>query len=434
MSARDSALQVLIACRKNGAWMDAALKQQLGKDRLDRRDAALATRLCACVMQNRLLLDEWIGRYLKGKRSDLQPVVLDVLRLAVCQLRFFDKLPPSAVVDEAVKQTKRLANLRAAGLVNGLLRNMLRDPSRLTLPTDLPLRYSHPKELVELLRENVGAERLEALLESHNQAPAVCVQVNRLRTDAEALRERLAAEGMEAQPHPWLPDCLLVSGGGIEQSAAFRDGLFYVQDPAAKLAVLALDPEPGEHILDCCAAPGGKSFAAAIRMENRGSVTACDIHPHKIQLLEAGAARLGIACLSAQERDASVPNPEWAGRFDRILADVPCSGLGVIRKKPDIRYKDLGPTERLPEVQRRILEAQATHLRPGGTLVYATCTILRRENEAVVEAFLAEHPTFSTVPLELPGIGRVESGMKTLLPCVEGTDGFFFAKLIKRND
>lgn len=434
MSARDSALQVLIACRKNGAWMDAALKQQLGKDRLDRRDAALATRLCACVMQNRLLLDEWIGRYLKGKRSDLQPVVLDVLRLAVCQLRFFDKLPPSAVVDEAVKQTKRLANQRAAGLVNGLLRNMLRDPSRLTLPTDLPLRYSHPKELVELLRENVGAERLEALLESHNQAPAVCEQVNRLRTDAEALRESLAAEGMEAQPHPWLPDCLLVSGGGIEQSAAFRDGLFYVQDPAAKLAVLALDPEPGEHILDCCAAPGGKSFAAAIRMENRGSVTACDIHPHKIQLLEAGAARLGIDCLSAQERDASVPNPEWAGRFDRILADVPCSGLGVIRKKPDIRYKDLDPTERLPEVQRRILEAQATHLRPGGTLVYATCTILRRENEAVVEAFLAEHPTFSTVPLELPGIGRVESGMKTLLPCVEGTDGFFFAKLIKRND
>ena len=434
MSARDSALQVLIACRKNGAWMDAALKQQLGKDRLDRRDAALATRLCASVMQNLLLLDEWISRYLKGKRSDLQPVVLDVLRLAVCQLRFFDKLPPSAVVDEAVEQTKRLANQRAAGLVNGLLRNMLRDPSRLTLPTDLSLRYSHPKELVELLRENVGAERLEALLESHNLAPAVCVQVNRLRTDAETLRESLAAEGMEAQPHPWLPDCLLVSGGGIEQSAAFREGLFYVQDPAAKLAVLALDPEPGERILDCCAAPGGKSFAAAIRMENRGSVTACDIHPHKIQLLEAGAARLGIDCLSAMERDASVPNPEWAGRFDRILADVPCSGLGVIRKKPDIRYKDLGPTERLPEVQRRILEAQATHLRPGGTLVYATCTILQRENEAVVDAFLAEHSEFSAVPLELPGIGRVESGMKTLLPCVEGTDGFYFAKLIKRND
>lgn len=434
MSARDTALSVLIACRKNGAWMDAALKQQLGKDRLDRRDAALATRLCASVMQNRLLLDEWISRYLKGRLSSLQPVVLDVLRLAVCQLRFFDKLPPSAVVDEAVEQAKRLANPRAAGLVNGLLRSMLRDPSRLSLPEELSIRYSHPRALVELLRENVGAERLEALLQSHNQAPAVFAQVNSLRTDADSLAASLRAEGLEAVPHPWLPDCLLLSGGGIEQSAAFGDGLFFVQDPAAKLAVLALDPLPGERILDCCAAPGGKSFASAIRMHDRGSVSSCDIHPHKMQLLETGAARLGITIVSAELRDASVTDPEWTGAFDRILADVPCSGLGVIRKKPDIRYKDLSPTERLPEVQFRILEAQAAHLRRGGTLVYSTCTVLRRENEAVVEAFLGRHPEFCSVPLDLPGVGHVENGMKTLLPCQEGTDGFFIAKLVKRND
>ena len=267
MSARDTALSVLIACRRNGAWSDAALKQQLAKDRLDRRDAALATRLCASVLQNRLLLDEWISRYLKGKLSALQPVVLDVLRLAVCQLRFFDKLPPSAVVDEAVNQTKRLANPRAAGLVNGLLRAMLRDPSRLTLPEDLFIRYSHPRELVELLRENLGEEDLEALLACHNQAPAVYAQVNTLRTDGATLAAAFRAEGMEAEPHPWLPDCLLLSGGGVEQSAAFREGLFYVQDPAARLAVLALDPKPGDRVLDCCAAPGGKSFAAAIAMQ-----------------------------------------------------------------------------------------------------------------------------------------------------------------------
>ena len=434
MSARDAALSVLIACRKNGAWMDAVLQQQLGKERLDRRDAALATRLCASVMQNRLLLDEWIGRYLKGRLSALQPAVLDVLRLAVCQLRFFDKLPPSAVVDEAVEQAKRLANHRAAGLVNGLLRSMLRDPSRLSLPEDLSIRYSHPRALVELLRDNVGAEKLEALLQSHNKAPAVCAQLNTLRTDSESARKAFETEGMDAVPHPWLPDCLLLTGGGIEQSGPFRDGWFYVQDPAAKLAVLALDPQPGERILDCCAAPGGKSFAAAIRMENRGSETACDIHLHKIELLEAGAVRLGLDILSAQLRDASVLHPEWAGSFDRIIADVPCSGLGVIRKKPDIRYKELTPTERLPEVQRRILEAQAAHLRPGGTLVYSTCTILRRENEAVVEAFLGDHPEFSPVALDLPGIGHVENGMKTLLPCEEETDGFFIAKLFKRND
>ena len=431
MSARDTALSVLIDCRKNGAWMDAALKQHLSRDRLDRRDAALATRLCAAVLQNRMLLDAWISRYLKGKLSALQPVVLDVLRLAVCQLRFFDKLPPNAVVNEAVEQAKRLANPRAAALVNALLRAMLRDPAKLTLPTELSLRYSHPAALVELLRENVGEEKLEALLASHNEAPPANIQTNLLKNDTPTLRASLEAEGLHAEAHPWLPDCLLLSGGGIEQSAAFREGAFYVQDAAARLAVLALSPEPGERVLDCCAAPGGKSFAAAVAMQNRGELISCDIHPHKTKLIEAGAERLGISLIRALQKDASVPDPAWAGSFDRIIADVPCSGLGVIRKKPDIRYKELAPTERLPQVQRRILEAQATHLKPGGTLVYCTCTVLRRENEAVVESFLADHPEFYLEPFAVPGVGTVETGMKTLLPCDDGTDGFFIARLRK---
>ena len=431
MSARDTALSVLIDCRKNGAWMDAALKQHLSRDRLDRRDAALATRLCAAVLQNRMLLDAWISRYLKGKLSALQPVVLDVLRLAVCQLRFFDKLPPNAVVNEAVEQAKRLANPRAAALVNALLRAMLRDPAKLTLPTELSLRYSHPAALVELLRENVGEEKLEALLASHNEAPPANIQTNLLKNDTPTLRASLEAEGLHAEAHPWLPDCLLLSGGGIEQSAAFREGAFYVQDAAARLAVLALSPEPGERVLDCCAAPGGKSFAAAVAMQNRGELISCDIHSHKTKLIEAGAERLGISLIRALQKDASVPDPAWAGSFDRIIADVPCSGLGVIRKKPDIRYKELAPTERLPQVQRRILEAQATHLKPGGTLVYCTCTVLRRENEAVVESFLADHPEFYLEPFAVPGVGTVETGMKTLLPCDDGTDGFFIARLRK---
>lgn len=430
MSARDTALSVLIACRKNGAWMDAALKQQLAKDRLDRRDAALATRLCAAVLQNRLLLDEWIRRYLKGKLTELQPVVLDVLRLAVCQLRFFDKLPPNAVVNEAVEQAKRLTNPRAAGLVNGLLRAMLRDPSRMSLPEELSLRYSHPQELVELLRQNLGEDKLEPLLRCHNEAPPACLQTNLLKTDSPALRAALEAEGLKVEPHPWLPDCLLVTGG-IEQSEAFREGLFYAQDAAARLAVLALAPQPGERVLDCCAAPGGKSFAAAIAMGSSGTVVSCDIHPHKTRLIEAGAERLGITTIAARQKDASVPDPAWRASFDRVIADVPCSGLGVIRKKPDIRYKDLPPTEALPAVQRRILEAQATHLKPGGVLVYSTCTVLKRENEEVVEAFLADHPEFSAEPFVLPGVGNVDSGMKTLLPCIEGTDGFFIARLRK---
>ena len=431
MSARDTALSVLIDCRKNGAWLDAALKQQLARDRLDRRDAALATRLCAAVIQNRLLLDEWIGRCLKGKLTDLQPAVLDILRLAVCQLRFFDKLPPSAVVNEAVEQTKRLANPRAAGLVNGVLRTMLRQPERLSLPEELSLRYSHPRTLVELLEQNVGPELLEPLLRCHNEAPGIFLQTNSLRSSCQDLIAELRTEGLTAEAHPWLPDCVTLSGGGPEQTEAYRGGRFYVQDPAARLAVLALAPLPGEKVLDCCAAPGGKSFGAALDMKNQGSVVCCDIHPHKLDLIRAGAERLGLDCLQVLLRDASQPNPDWAGVFDRVIADVPCSGLGVIRKKPDIRYKDLAPLAGLPGVQRRILVAQATHLRSGGVLVYSTCTILRRENEDVVKAFLAEHPDFSLEPFTLPGVGTVTTGMKTLLPCVEGTDGFFIAKLRK---
>lgn len=431
MSARDTALTVLIVCRRGGAWSDAALKQQLARDRLDRRDAALATRLCASVLQNRLLLDEWLSRYCKGRLTDLQPAVLEILRLALCQLRFFDRLPPSAVVNEAVEQAKRLTNPKAAGLVNGVLRAVLRDPSRLTLPEALWLRYSHPQELVELLRQSVGEEKLEPLLRADNEAPPACLQTNLLKTDTPTLRAALEAEGLTAAPHPWLPDCLLLTGGGIEQTEAFQNGWFYVQDAAARLAVEALDLRPGQRVLDCCAAPGGKSFAAAIALEDRGSLTACDIHPHKLTLIEKGAARLGVTCLTALEKDASVPDPAWREGFDRILADVPCSGLGVIRKKPDIRYKDLGPTRELPAVQRRILEAQATHLKPGGLLVYSTCTVLRRENEAVVEAFLADHPEFRAEAFEFPGLGSVPTGMRTLLPCDEGTDGFFIARLRK---
>ena len=195
--------------------------------------------------------------------------------------------------------------------------------------------------------------------------------------------------------------------------------------------MLALDPQPGDRVLDCCAAPGGKSFTAAIAMKNGGTLVSCDIHPHKLNLIRAGAERLGLDIIQARLQDASVTNPEWVEAFDRIIADVPCSGLGVIRKKPDIRYKDLAPLEGLPAVQRRILEAQAAHLRPGGLLIYSTCTILRRENEDVVTAFLSGHPEFVLEPLELPGLGRIDSGMKTLLPCDEGTDGFFIARLRK---
>lgn len=428
MGARDTALSVLIACRTKQAWSDGALKEYIARDRLDGREAALATRLVYSVQQNRILLDWYLSGLLRGKLKDLQPVVLDILRLGACQLLWFDRVPDSAAVNEAVAQTKKFANPRAAGLVNAVLRNLGRSKTSLPEPEDISVRYSCPAELTALLRHCVGEEKLEALLAAQNEAPAMTVQVNTLRTTAEELLPQLP----EASLHPWCPDCLTVAGtGNLEALPAFREGLFYVQDPAAKLAVLAADLRPGMRVLDCCAAPGGKSFGAAIEMKNAGELLSRDLHAHKIPLLQKGAERLGITILSADRQDASEFVPDWENAFDRVICDVPCSGLGVIRKKPDIRYKDLRELAGLPTVQLRILENQARYAKPGGALLYSTCTVVPEENGGVTDAFLAKHREFTRERMKLP-ILRDNCGEATLLPCDHGTDGFYLCLLRKR--
>lgn len=433
MSARNTALAALIACRRRNAWSDGILKEYIARDGLDRRDAALASRLCYGVLQNRMLLDFYISAFLKGKLRDLQPVVLDILRLGVYQLTMTDKIPPSACVNEAVEQGKKYANARAAGLINGVLRAVTR-AERLPEPPDLATRFSHPAPLVELLRQSVGDELLPALLQSHNEAPRTCVQVNTTKLTPAAAAAQMERHGMGVEKHPWLPGCYELTGtGSLEALDAWRDGLVYVQDPAARLAVYAAGLTPGMRVLDCCAAPGGKSFSAAVDMENRGELLSCDIHRHKIALIEKGAERLGLTCIRAMEHDARTPMPEWREGFDAVIADVPCSGLGVIRKKPDIRYKDLGPTEALPALQLAILRQQAEYVRPGGVLLYSTCTILRRENEDVIRAFLTDHPEFSPESICAPPDCPVSGPMVTLLPCLHSADGFFIAKLRKHS-
>jgi len=434
MSARDTALAALIACRKANAWSDGVLKEYIRRDKLDRRDAALASRLCYGVLQNRMLLDFYLASFVRGKLKDLQPIVLDILRLGAYQLVLTDRIPDSAAVNEAVGQTKRYANARAAGLVNGVLRSLARSRDKLPVPPDLATKYSHPKELVELLRGAVGTERLEALLQCNNAAPRTAVQVNPLRLSAATLKARWTEAGVAYETLPWLPGCLELSGaGGIEDLPGFSEGWFYVQDPAARLAVLAAGLTPGMTVLDCCAAPGGKSFAAAMEMKNQGKILACDLHAHKLSLIERGAARLGITITQTLEQDASAPRPEWEGKMDAVLADVPCSGLGVIRKKPDIRYKRTDELTRLPEIQSAILGNVCRYVKPGGVLLYSTCTILPRENEDVVSAFLRSHPEFSAESMPLPAaLNLPNAGMATLLPCEHGTDGFFLARLRKK--
>lgn len=431
MSARDTALSVLIACRRQQAWSDGTLKEYILRDRLDRRDAAFATQLGYGVLQNRMLLDYWIDGFLRCKRSALQPVVSDILRLAVYQLKFLDKVPPSAAVNEAVAQCKKHANPKAAGMVNAILRNMLRCPERLSLPQDLSVRYSHPQPLVDLLQESLG-EKLEAFLQCNNESPKTCLQVNTLRCSTDSAVATLKEEGFSVALHPWLRDCLLISGGSVEHSSLFQDGFVYAQDAAAKLAALCSGVKPSDRVLDCCSAPGGKSFAAAIEMQNKGEIISCDLHAHKIKLIEKGAQRLGLSVIHAMQADASQFQPEFAEAFDVVIADVPCSGFGVIRKKPDIRYKELTAVAQLPQLQKRILDNQAAYVKKGGCLLYSTCTVLKRENEAVAEAFLKSHPQFSAELLPLPS-QIAKTAMLTLLPNDYGTDGFFIAKF-RRND
>ena len=434
MGARETALNALIACRRGGAWSNGVLKEYIRRDRLDSRDAALATRLCYGVQQNRGKLDFYLKQLLNGRLKDLHPVVRDILHLGLYQIRELDKIPDAAAVNESVSLTKKYCkNPKAAGLVNGVLRRA--SAAQLEEPVSYADRYSHPEELISLLKANLPKGKLERMLIADNATPQTVVQVNTLRTTTEALLERLEQEKVSAAPHPWMTDCLVLSGtGNLENLPSFREGLYYVQDPAAKLSVLCAQlPKEGARVLDCCAAPGGKSFAAAIAMEGKGEITSCDIHPHKTGLIENGAARLGLANLTARVQDAAQPVAAWVGAMDTVIADVPCSGLGIIRKKPDIRYKNLKELENLPQLQGKILANQASYVKPGGVLLYSTCTVLKRENEDVVQAFLAEHPDFFPEPLTLPEVfAKNETGMLTLIPGEYDTDGFFICRLRRK--
>ena len=358
----------------------------------------------------------------------------DILHLGLYQIYEMDKIPASAAVNESVVLAKKYCRkLRSAsGLVNAVLRNAVRTKGTLKEPTQLWDRYSHPQKLVQMLCAYVGEERLESMLAANNAVPPTVVQVNTQKTTAAELRELLEESDITVQTHPWLADCLVLSGtGDLEQLHPFQNGLFYVQDAAAKLSVVCVQIPQGAKVLDCCAAPGGKSFAAVL--SGAGEVTSCDIHDHKVALLENGAKRLGFSKMKSQKRDASLFEPAWEAAMDVVIADVPCSGYGIIRKKPDIRYKDPDTMLELPQLQLAILRNQSRYVKPGGVLLYSTCTLVREENEGVVEAFLRGNPDFTTEPLPLPEVfPKNTSGMLSLVPGEYDTDGFFICRLRRK--
>lgn len=417
---------------RQGAWSDGTLKQVIRDAQLSRRESALCSRICYGVQQNQLLLEFWMGQFSRVKVEKLESAVRTALAMGMYQAALMDRIPEHSAVSESVELVKSFGkNPNSPKLTNAILRSFCRALDKLPRPESLSVQYSHPQWLVDLYSAELNGEGVEALLAANNAQPPTTVQVNTLKTTPEALTAALEAQGVEVQSHPWAQGCLELRGtGDLEALDAFRRGELLVQDAAARLAVTAAGLRPGMRVLDVCAAPGGKSFSAAMDMENRGELISCDVQEKKVELIRRGAKRLGITILSAQVRNGREFNPDWEQSFDAVLTDVPCSGLGIIRKKPDIRFKDPKPLENLPGVQSAILRNASRYVKPGGVLLYSTCTVLRRENQAIVEAFLHENPDFSPDLLHLDGpVGECLEGWVTLWPHIHGTDGFFLAKL-----
>ena len=437
-NARETALEVLTACRKLDAWSDGSLKSACQRNGLDRREAAMAARLTYGILQNMALLDFYLGQYCSQKFSQLEPFVRDVLRLGAYQILMMDKVPDSAAVNEAVEMAKHHKRARAAGMINAVLRRLSREKDSLPAIAERPveeylaLRYSHPVWLVKRLLEILGREEAEAFLAADNEPVPLTIQRNPLRCSREELLDYWQKAGAVITPHSWLEDCYELTGtGSLEEQEAFRAGWFQVQDAAAKVAALAAGAKEGDSVIDVCAAPGGKSFAAAMEMNNRGRIRSFDIHPHKLALIESGAERLGITCVETALGDGRENIEALNGSADVVICDVPCSGLGIIRKKPDIRYKDPKALAALPGIQRAILENACRYVKSGGVLLYSTCTILPEENDGLVSAFLAEHPEFHTEAISVPSLEGGEEGRMTLWPQRHRTDGFYLCKMRK---
>jgi 16S rRNA (cytosine967-C5)-methyltransferase len=437
INAREAVLKALSKVRRSGAWTDAALNSVLIKENLEERDAALTSRIFYGVIQNQTLCDFYISSFSSVKMSKMEPQVLDILRLSVYQIVFMSKIPVNAAVHEGVELAKKHSNPRVSGLVNAILRKISSNLDHLPAVTGetaaqrLSIQYSHPLWLTEAMLNRLGEEGTAALLDANNREAAITVNINTQKADVQAAISALQADQATVVRHPWLANCLeLTNAHQLECLTAFENGLFYVQDAAAILTVLAAAPKPKMFVIDGCAAPGGKSFATAILMQDIGHVLSFDVNEKKLQRITEGAKRLGLKSIETRIADALEPISDLFGSADIVLADVPCSGYGVIRKKPEIRYKSERDVINLPELQLQITSSLSRYVKPGGVLLYSTCTLLQRENEGVIDAFLQAHADFTPEAFLLPGpIGEVKSGMTTLWPHIHGTDGFFICRL-----
>lgn len=430
MSARKTAVTLLLQREENGGYSNLMLDHALEKSGLEARDKRLCAALCYGVLERQITLDYIIKKYSKKPPEKLDNAVLQILRTGLYQLLYMENVPDNASVSESVKLTKKMRKSSASGFVNAILRSFIRDNKKIDYPKNIILKasimYSVPEWLVRRLIDSLGEKNACAFFEDSLNVPPLTIRRNPLVITENELLSELESKGIEK--HKFVPNAyILKNGGNVRECETFKKGGFHVQDIASQLCAMALEAEEGETVLDLCAAPGGKTFTIAQQMHGTGKVYAFDLFENRTGLIANGAERLHLQNVYANQGDASVYN-EKIPKSDKVLCDVPCSGIGVIRRKPEIRYKSEEELADLPKVQLAILENASRYVKTGGVLIYSTCTILKEENEQVAEKFLSCHPEFEIVPL-LPEIHEKLSGsMITLLPSFLGSDGFFMAK------
>ena len=439
-SARQSAFEILYKVERSGAYSNLALDAQLSsKDGAD-GDSALLTALVYGVLERLITLDYNISLYLRQPLKKLKPEVLIALRIGAYQLLFMDRIPESAAVNESVKLVKNNRAQFAAGLVNAVLRKVASNGLRLPDESDrlkfMSVKYSVPEQTVKLFADAYSDKTACEMFEAMSERAKIFVRVNTQKCTADELIEILARQGVEGRKIDGFPNALeLVNGGAVEHLDAYKKGTntYWLINgenqsvASSQLCCMALDPQPGDTVYDMCAAPGGKSFTLAESTECKGKILAMDIYPSRLALIENGAERLGLDNIAVIPNDAAKVNLALK-KADRVLCDAPCSGLGILRRKPEIRYKTLEDIDKLPVLQYDILCSSSEYVKVGGRLVYSTCSLNPTENSEVCSKFLSEHKNFEAVRI-FPNIKRVDGNEKylTLMPQIHGTDGFFIA-------
>ena len=430
-TSREVAFEVLHRVDADRAWSGTLLRRLLDRSQLSPVDEALATELALGTLRHRAEVDWVLSRFSRTPLEELPSRIRAVLRLGAYQVLFLDKIPPSAACWAAVEMANRVGHPGTVRLVNAVLRRLAESPA--PIPDDrstvegVALRYSHPTWLVARWMDRFGLAETRALCAVNNETPPASVRLNTLRGTPEDVTARLAGMGVDTQPSVWLPEGRrIAAGSGAARRAAFDAGWVTPQDEGSMLVSRFVDPCPGATVIDACAAPGGKTTHLAALMENRGRVIACDIHPAKLAAVSRHCERLGVANVELRQCDAALLGTEYPAMADRVLVDAPCSGLGVLRRRPEIKWR-LGPSDLggLAAGQRRLLWGAAGAVRPGGLLVYSVCTFEPEEGPDLAEAFLREHREFepSAITAWPPGNGSTAC----LLPHRTGTDGFFIA-------